>query len=90
MTSTSPTLVTGSPVSVSGLTAGESYIAQNIGRAIIEYCVYATDPSAVDLAWNRCRRYEWITIDNYDTATPVWVRTLDRSDQGRLSVIPAP
>ena len=57
-----------------GLTAGQEYIAQNVGYGPVQYANHATDPSAVDIGWNVVDRLGWFSFMVVAT-DPVWVRT---------------
>ena len=59
-----------------GLTEGNSYRAQHVGGAEVEYCNYATEPDATtDVGWNKIRQYDNIIFEA-EAANAVWARTL--------------
>ena len=59
----------------SGLVAGQSYIAQHVGGARVQYANYATDPTGQDVGWHILKENDFILVPNVDQSNPVWVRT---------------
>lgn len=62
---------------IPGLENGKRYIMQNQGSVqYVEYCNYATNPTAdgVNVSWFRLYPRDFLDTGTYDAALPLWVR----------------
>ena len=85
MTTLPPVLLTKDATNLTtGLTAGETYIAQNVGGGLVEYCNFPTDPTDEDLAWRIAGTKDFFQFEA-DSANPTWARALTRGS-ARLSL----
>ena len=67
------------------LTDNSTYIAQNTGTTIIEYCNYASDPATQSVSWFTLEPSEYIRFEKKSTLDKVWVRG-KFSSNGKLSI----
>ena len=89
MTTLAPIVLSRTPTNVtSGLTEGETYVAQNVGvgGGVIEYCNFATDPTDADVGWRIVVTYGFFQFEAA-AADPVWARCVT-ADASVLSIGP--
>ena len=85
MTTLAPIILSKTPTNlITGLTEGDSYIAQNVSGGLVEYCNYPTDPDGVDIGWRLAKSYDFFQFDA-EATNPVWARA-STHDSARLSI----
>ena len=87
MTTLAPVILTKTRTNLTtGLTAGATYIAQNVGGGMVEYCNFATDPTNEDIAWRLCPKLLFFQFEA-EATNPTWARAAT-GDYARLSIGP--
>ena len=85
MTTLAPTILSRAATNLTtGLTEGDTYIVQNVGGGMVEYCNFATDPADEDIGWRLCESKQFFQFEA-EAANPTWARVATGTE-ARLSI----